>query len=393
MTVQSEQTFNVSVLPTKQQEKIKLLRSRIADLSSNPLAVVSFFAERDLLRYLRARSFKSTKSEKMIRASLQWRQESRIDDLTYDDIEYPARCGSKRFTCMGKNGIPVIVVRPCDDPYDVSPDPQIKLFIYCIERCVNLLPASSDGKLYYLLDLKNWSMGDSRKVPFSKALEMLHVLQDHYPERMGKAFVVDAPRWFSWFFKALGPFIAAETRQKLVFVNGEPAEKRKIFAPFVDMDKLPTVYGGDFEWTYDPPRYKELMFALDLQHRAALKQAGVVLEAKPQFEAAAAEALAGIDPAELVRSVTGAAAPVSTATAVPADAVTTVTTVATVATDVTADVTTVVTTVLATDAVTTDVTTDITTASAVGSAPETAVDAVSTVEAVSEPVAADEPRI
>jgi len=51
-------------------------------------------------------------------------------------------------------------------------------------------------------------------IPF---VQVLNILQDHYPERLGRAFVINVPFLLNAFYKMLNPFIDPVTREKLKF--------------------------------------------------------------------------------------------------------------------------------------------------------------------------------
>jgi len=47
--------------------------------------------------------------------------------------------------------------------------------------------------------------------------QVLSILQDHYPERLGRAFVINVPFILNAFYKMINPFIDPVTREKLKF--------------------------------------------------------------------------------------------------------------------------------------------------------------------------------
>ena len=48
-------------------------------------------------------------------------------------------------------------------------------------------------------------------------VQVLNILQDHYPERLGRAFVINVPFLLNAFYKMINPFIDPVTRAKLKF--------------------------------------------------------------------------------------------------------------------------------------------------------------------------------
>lgn len=49
------------------------------------------------------------------------------------------------------------------------------------------------------------------------SVQVLNILQDHYPERLGRAFVINVPFLLNAFYKMINPFIDPATREKVKF--------------------------------------------------------------------------------------------------------------------------------------------------------------------------------
>jgi hypothetical protein len=113
-----------------------------------------------------------------------------------------------------------------------------------------------------LVDFK--SSSNSKNPSAGTGKQVLHILQTHYPERLGKALVINglpilneanAVPTFVWiFFKLITPFIDPTTREKLKF-NEDLRE-------YVPSEQLYELFGGDcvFEYEHETfwPAYLEL---------------------------------------------------------------------------------------------------------------------------------------
>lgn len=94
------------------------------------------------------------------------------------------------------------------------------------------------------------NFGDRAKNPsVSTALSVLHILQDHYPERLGLALIINVPFLINAFFKIVMPFVDPITRQKVKF-NPE------IFKDgFFTKDMVMKEWGGESDFQYEHDKY------------------------------------------------------------------------------------------------------------------------------------------
>lgn len=77
--------------------------------------------------------------------------------------------------------------------------------------------------------------------------QTIYILQNHYPERLGKAFIQNLPWTFKMFYKLMMPFIDPVTKEKMNF----DLDLRTQIPP----EQLVTEYGGDAKFEYDHEKY------------------------------------------------------------------------------------------------------------------------------------------
>lgn len=63
--------------------------------------------------------------------------------------------------------------------------------------------------------------------------EMLEMLKDHYPERLHRVFLVDAPVVFRALWSLIKPFVDPVTKTKFQFVTGE-SQRQRLFGAIMD---------------------------------------------------------------------------------------------------------------------------------------------------------------
>lgn len=114
------------------------------------------------------------------------------------------------------------------------------------------------------MDFSTWSL---RTAPGRReTLEVLHILQDHYFERLGSAVVFNPPRVFALFWAMVHPFLDARTASKVHFLSSakDPLRARDVLASvFEDLSLLEHSLGGDCPSEFDHAAYGARMSAED----------------------------------------------------------------------------------------------------------------------------------
>lgn len=91
-----------------------------------------------------------------------------------------------------------------------------------------------------LIDFDQYSKGTGGGRSIKIAMEVLNVLTNHYPERLGYAIMLNTPWTFSVFWKVIYPFLDDVTRKKIHFIK-----KNEEILNFIPKDQLEIDYGGD----------------------------------------------------------------------------------------------------------------------------------------------------
>jgi len=72
------------------------------------------------------------------------------------------------------------------------------------------------------------------------SLDVLHILLNHYPERLGDAFMIHEPWFFTMFWKVIHPLIDNQTASKIHFFS----KHMERILEFISEDELEIEYGG-----------------------------------------------------------------------------------------------------------------------------------------------------
>lgn len=138
---------------------------------------------------------------------------------------------------------------------------QIQHLVFMLERCIDLLPPGQET-LALLVNFKESRKGEGATV--AQARQTLNILQNHYPERLGKACVKDVP-WLIWgFFKIITPFIDPTTKEKMKFDE----DLTKIVPPAQLLKK----FGGDVDFEYDHEKYWPALNGLAEARRKEMRE-------------------------------------------------------------------------------------------------------------------------
>jgi len=105
---------------------------------------------------------------------------------------------------------------------------------------------------------------DKAKSPsISTARTVLSILQDHYPERLGKAFINNVPYFVNLFFKLIMPFVDPRTREKVHFNPSVVTEL--LYKP----TEITASWGGDIKFIYEHEKYWPALLSLCQKRQAA----------------------------------------------------------------------------------------------------------------------------
>ncbi|KAJ7170796.1 CRAL-TRIO domain-containing protein [Mycena crocata] len=198
-----------------------------------------------ILRYLRASKWKVDVAIRRVEDTLKWRREYGVyDTVTAEHVQSEAVTGKQILLGYDTSNRPGMYLIPSRQNTTESTR-QVQFTVWMLERCIDLMPAGVESLtllINYADKAKNPSLATSRAV--------LNILQDHYPERLGLALILNVPFLINAFFKLITPFIDPITRNKMKF-NPQVIQDG-IFTPEMVMSQW---WGGDCNFEYDHDKY------------------------------------------------------------------------------------------------------------------------------------------
>ncbi|KAF7374828.1 CRAL-TRIO domain-containing protein C23B6.04c [Mycena sanguinolenta] len=239
---------------TKMQQEIqKHFEDPAFILGEKPLMDVEkmWLSYEQILRYLRASKYKVTVAIQRLEATLKWRREYGIYETTPEQVEPEAVTGKEVLFGFDVNGRPALYLMPSRQNTN-EPTGQIRFTVWILERCIDLMPEGVES-----LDLLINYADKAQNPSLSTARAVLSILQDHYPERLGLALILNVPWLLNAFYKLITPFVDPVTRDKMKF-NPQVVQDG-IFSPDMVMSQW---WGGSCNFEYEHDKYWPALVSL-----------------------------------------------------------------------------------------------------------------------------------
>ncbi|GAA96587.1 uncharacterized protein L969DRAFT_88063 [Mixia osmundae IAM 14324] len=199
-----------------------------------------------LVRFLRATDWNLEKSKDRLKETLEWRREYKPDLIKPSEIEPEVQGGKITINGFDAEGRPILYLRPAKENTKPS-ERQIRNVVFQLERLCEIMPKGV-SKCAILIDYKGSS--SSTQPPMWITKRVINILQQHYPERLGAAVILNLPWYLSSSIKMITPILDKETTDKLSFNPSK--EKLRLLVP---RDQLDATFGGNLHYTYDPKVY------------------------------------------------------------------------------------------------------------------------------------------
>lgn len=201
-----------------------------------------------ILRYLRATKWDTQGAIKRLEDTLRWRREFGFHGLiTPEHVEPEGMTGKE--ICFGSDTgrRPALYMFPSRQNTDESIR-QVHYATFMLERTIDLAGPGVENVALFI----NYGEKSNYKSPsLSMSRNVLNILQTHYPERLGRAYIINIPWLLNAFFKVIMPLVDPVTRDKVRF-NPKVVEEG-----LVDADKLMSAggWGGSVEFEYVHEKY------------------------------------------------------------------------------------------------------------------------------------------
>lgn len=202
---------------------------------------------RVLVQFLRARGGNAAEAGVMLRRTLEWRKRVGIGTFVRKGEEF---LGDERACfpiCVMGAAQPVAYgLTRLLDKRCVEKGAFGKALVAFFERLYFERDYATD-EIVVILDFRGWSV--RRNAPVKLVRDGIQTLQDHYPERLGRVFLLNYPTAIRAAFAAVSPIIDAGAREKIVWV---PGEAYAVLSKHASDKAIPTFLGGQLDPVFPP---------------------------------------------------------------------------------------------------------------------------------------------
>lgn len=197
-----------------------------------------------LVRFLKGFSLNVDEAAKAFAKHQKWETSFKPKGFI-PEVEIANELNAKKSYLQGrdKQGRPIsVVIARNHFPNKEDFDEFRRFIVYALDKVVTAASDSTDGKFNCVIDFKGLGFKNLDSKAFIAGFD---IYQSHYPERLEKLYMVNAPFIFNGLWKVVSSFINETTSKKIVFVEKKKAQETLLSV--FDADHLPVEYGGTAE--------------------------------------------------------------------------------------------------------------------------------------------------
>ncbi|KAL2462808.1 Sec14p-like phosphatidylinositol transfer family protein [Forsythia ovata] len=218
----------------EEKEKLALMRATVEkqNLASKDIDDLT------MRRFLRARDQNVEKASTMLLKYLEWKR-TFVPKGFIAASEVSNEIAQNKMFMQGtdKKGRPIAVVFGARH-FSTKGEEFKRFLVFALDKLCARMHGGQE-KFTIIGDLKGYGYANCDIRAYIAALS---ILQDYYPERLGKVFVINAPYIFMTVWKIIYPFIDQNTKKKIVFVGNK--QLHSTLLEDIDENQLPEIYGG-----------------------------------------------------------------------------------------------------------------------------------------------------
>ncbi|KAK9496821.1 hypothetical protein O3M35_012950 [Rhynocoris fuscipes] len=210
-----------------------------------------------IIRWLKARNWDPVAAEKMLRASLKWREKWQADTIQ----DWPTPKVFEEYYPSGisgfdKEGSPVVIlpfsgIDMWGMLHSVSKNDFIRMAIKRFEATLDLARKQAEthginaSKVVGILDMTGFNIKQFAWRPAAEAaITLIQMYEANYPEILKACYVINVSKVFFIAFSVVKNFLNDYTLSKIHIFKSEPHKWKPVILEQINADQLPVIYGG-----------------------------------------------------------------------------------------------------------------------------------------------------
>jgi hypothetical protein len=238
----------------------------------------------DLLRFLRARDFDVAQANAMLDEACKWRAAVKPAEIAPSMIARALQPSAWQIIGHARCGTPVLMSNAgVWRPSILENIDEYTRFVAYFCAIIEKLQGLGAEQMIVIFDQRAFTSEMTRPFAMRCIAKLVSVVQDFYPERLKRAFIVNSPMVFLAAWKIIRPWLDAKTASKVRFPSGGcPGEGTKELEALIDSSVLPQWLGGGAETPEVPPEGFAWASPAEMALRLRRARAGAGADADPE---------------------------------------------------------------------------------------------------------------
>ncbi len=187
LTTDQEKKYEEVLAAVKSWTEIPSSKGKDGTITDNE---IMWLTRECILRYLRATKWSTVEAQKRLLGTLTWRRDYGVEELTGDHISPENETGKQIILGYDNAARPCLYLSPGRQNTEPSPR-QVQHLVFMVESVIEFMVPGQEN-LALLINFKASKSRSNTAPGISQGREVLNILQTHYPERLGRAYLINS---------------------------------------------------------------------------------------------------------------------------------------------------------------------------------------------------------
>lgn len=187
LTADQEEKYEEMLETVKTWKEIPSSKGKEGPITENE---IMWLTRECILRYLRATKWSTTDAAKRLLGTLTWRRDYGVEELTGDYISPENETGKQIILGYDNAARPCLYLNPGRQNTEPGPR-QVQHLVFMVESVIEFMVPGQEN-LALLINFKASKTRTNTAPGIGQGREVLNILQTHYPERLGRAYLINS---------------------------------------------------------------------------------------------------------------------------------------------------------------------------------------------------------